>query len=197
MNTVENERVGDLARQFLTRFVSLSDVQADTLTLWALHTHCWTAAQATPYMSISSTGPGSGKTRLLEVLEMLVSNPWLTGRVTGPALARKIDAERPTLLLDEVDALFSGAASSQQVLRGVLNTGYKLNGKTSYASGGGYVDLQTFCPKAFAGIGKTLPRTVADRSVPIVLRKRTAFEHVERLRFREVQEKAQIGRAHV
>lgn len=183
----------DAARELILRYVALSDVQADALTLWAAHTHCFEAAESTPYIAITSTGPGSGKTRLLEVLERLVANPWLTGRVTGPALVRKVDAEHPTLLLDETDALFTGAVSSQQMLRGVINSGYRLGGKTSYASGGGYKDLDTYCPKAFAGIGG-LPRTIADRSIPIVMRKRTAFTPVARLHQRTFQHESQVPR---
>lgn len=183
----------DAARELILRYVALSDVQADALTLWAAHTHCFEAAESTPYIAITSTGPGSGKTRLLEVLELLVANPWLTGRVTGPALVRKVDAEHPTLLLDETDALFTGAVSSQQMLRGVINSGYRLGGKTSYASGGSYKDLDTYCPKAFAGIGG-LPRTIADRSIPIVMRKRTAFTPVARLHQRTVRHESQVPR---
>ena len=33
----------------------------------------------------------SGKTRLLEVLRLLVAKPWFTGRTTTAALTRKID----------------------------------------------------------------------------------------------------------
>jgi hypothetical protein len=183
----------DAARAFIAKYVALSDVQLDALTLWCAHSHAFEAAESTPYIAITSTGPGSGKTRLLEVLELLVANPWLTGRVTGPALVRKVDAEHPTLLLDETDALFTGAVSSQQMLRGVINSGYRLGGKTSYASGGGYKDLDTFCPKAFAGIGG-LPRTIADRSVPIVMRKRTAFTPIARLVRRTVRAEVQVPR---
>lgn len=183
----------DAARELILRYVSVSDVQADALTLWSAHTHCFEAAESTPYIAITSVGPGSGKTRLLEVLESLVANPWLTGRVTGPALVRKVDRDHPTMLLDETDALFTGAVSSQQMLRGVINSGYRLGGKVSYASGGDVSDKDTYCPKAFAGIGG-LPRTIADRSIPIVMRKRTAFTPVARLRQRDFKDEAQVPR---
>ncbi len=124
---------------------------------------------------------------------MLVANPWLTGRVTGPALVRKVDAEHPTLLLDETDALFTGGAASQQMLRGVLNSGYRLGGKVAYARGGGYMECDVYCPKAFAGIGG-LPSTIADRSIPILMRKRGMFEPVERLRIRDVKGEARVPR---
>ncbi len=185
--------VADNVRAFITRYVALGEQEADALTLWVIHSHAFAASETTPYIAITSAGPGTGKTRALETLELLVANPWLTGRVTGPALVRKVAAERPTLLLDETDALFSGHVRSQEVLRGVLNSGYKLGGKASYAQGGGYVDLDVYCPKAFAGIG-ALPGTIADRSVPIVMRKRTAFQPVERLRRRDVRAEARVPR---
>lgn len=185
--------VGDTLVSFITRYVSVTNEQADTLALWAIHTHAFEAAESTPYMRVTSVGPGSGKTKLLEVLEMLVANPWLTGRVTGPALVRKVGAEHPTLLLDETDALFTGGNASQQMLRGVLNSGYRLGGRVAYARGSSYEELDVYCPKAFAGIGD-LPRTIMDRSVPIVMRKRTAFEPVERLRQRETRREAKLPR---
>ena len=82
---------------FVRRFVVMSPAQADAIALWIVHTHAFDAAEQTPYLAISSAEKRSGKTRLLEVLELLVARPWLTGRVTAAVLARKVDAERPTL----------------------------------------------------------------------------------------------------
>lgn len=183
----------DAVQSFIRRYVAMSDAQADAVTLWCCHTHAFEAAETTPYLRISSVGCGAGKTRTLEVLELLVANPWLTGRITGPALVRKIDQDHPTLLLDETDALFTGGAASQQMLRGVLNSGYRLGGKVAYAQGGSVRELDVFCPKAFAGIGG-LPGTISDRSIPILLKKRTAFENVERLRSRTARQQARIPR---
>ena len=183
----------DDLRDYLRTYVALTDVQYDAVTLWTVHSHCIDAADCTPYLHFTSAGPRSGKTRALEVLELVVDNPWLTGRVTGPALVRKIDAERPTLLLDETDATFSGARSSYEILRGVLNSGYRLNGKTSYAVGGSYKDLATYCPKALAGIGG-LPSTIADRSIRIKMERRE-LEHVQRFRARDAVNEARFVRA--
>jgi hypothetical protein len=183
----------EAVRAFVRRYVALTDVQADAVALWCIHTHAFEAAETTPYLRISSVGPGSGKTRLLEVLELLVANPWLTGRVTGPAMVRKVGAEHPTLLLDETDALFTGGNASQQMLRGVLNSGYRQGGKVAYARGSSYEELDVYCPKAFAGIGG-LPSTIQDRSVPILLKKRGMFDPVERLRQRDVKQEARVPR---
>jgi hypothetical protein len=175
---------------FIRRFVSLSDSQARVLTLWVVHTHAFPAAAATPYMAINSPEKQSGKTRLLEVLNTLVASPWMTGRVTAAVLTRKIDRDHPTLLLDESDAAFGGEKEYAEALRGILNTGYVIEGSASCCVGQGaaigFKDFSTFCPKAIAGIG-SLPDTVADRSIPIRLKRAAPGEIVERFRRRDVE----------
>jgi hypothetical protein len=180
------------AMKLIRRFVSVTDAQARAGALWVAHTHAFDAADCTPYLAINSAEKQSGKTRLLEVLRLLVSRPWFTGRVTAAVLTRKIDAAHPTLLLDESDAAFAGEKEYAEALRGILNTGYRRLGVASCCVGKGaemgYKDFSTFCPKAIAGIGK-LPDTVADRSIPIRL-KRARRGEVERFREREAQREA-------
>ena len=183
---------------FIRRYVSMSPAQARVVTLWIVHTHVIAAADATPYLAITSAEKQSGKTRSFEVCDLLVAKPWLTGRVTAAVLIRKIDGEQPTLLLDESDAAFSGEKEYAEALRGVLNTGHRRGGKASCCVGQGsaigYKDFSTFCPKAIAGIG-SLPDTVADRSIPIRLKRAARGEHVERFRRRDVENHATELRA--
>ena len=88
----------------------------------------------TAYLSVTSPEKRSGKTRLLEVLRLLVANPWLTGGTTKAALVRKVDKDSPTLLLDESDAAFSGDREYSEALRGVLNNGFSVASRTRHAS---------------------------------------------------------------
>lgn len=182
----------DSVFQFIRSFVSITDSQARAVTLWTVHTHAMEAADCTPYLSVNSAEKGSGKTRLLEVLETLVHEPWLTGRATAAVLVRKIDAVKPTLLLDESDTAFGGEKDYAEALRGILNSGYRRSGTASSCIGKGenmsYKDFETFCTKAIAGIG-TLPDTVADRSIPIRL-KRVPRGEVRKFRKREVKYEA-------
>ena len=185
---------------FLNRFVRLSEPQAAIVTLWIVHTHAIRLATTTPYLAITSAEKQSGKTRLLEVLELLVNKPWLTGHATAASLIRKIDKDRPTLLLDESDAAFQGDKQYAEALRGVLNTGHRRGGQASCCIGQGanitVKDFQTFCPKAIAGIGK-LPDTVADRSIPIRLKRKGPGEPVQRFRRRLVKPQADTLRERV
>jgi hypothetical protein len=179
----------DAVVRFVRRFVSLTELQARAVALWVAHTHAFAAADCTPYLDINSAEKQSGKTRLLEVLRLLVFCAWFTGRVTAAVLTRRIHAERPTLLLDESDAAFAGEIDYAEALRGILNTGYRCGGASSccVCKGAdiGYKDFSTFCPKAIAGIGK-LPDTVTDRSIPIRL-KRAGRGEVARFRERAAQ----------
>lgn len=176
-------------RSFLQRYVVLSEAQASVIALWIIHTHLINAFEVTPYLNINSAEKQSGKTRLLEVLKITVANPWLTGRASAAVLVRKVDAARPTLLLDESDAAFNGEKEYAEALRGILNTGYMSDGKASLCVGQGaqitFKDFSTFCPKAIAGIGH-LPDTVEDRSIPIRLRRAAPGEVNARFRRREV-----------
>ena len=193
LQPVEAGTILDKVFAFIRRFVSLPESPARVAALWVVHTHVFSAADATPYLAITSAEKESGKTRLLEVFETLVANPSLTGRVTAAVLTRKIDAQQPTLLLGESDAAFGGEKEYAEALRGVLNSGHRRSGKASCCLGQGanmsYRDFSTFCPKAIAGIGK-LPDTVADRAIPIRLKRAAPGEGVQRFRRSNIESEA-------
>ena len=60
---------------YVRRYVVLKDSQAETVALWIMHTHAIDAADVTPYLAILSAEKRSGKSRLLEVLSLLVARP--------------------------------------------------------------------------------------------------------------------------
>lgn len=182
--------------KLVRHYVVLDDHQADAVALWTVHTHLLEAAEVTPYLSISSAEMRSGKTTLLELLELLVRDAWLTGSVTAATLARKVDQQPPpTLLLDESDTAFKGDGEYAETLRGILNSGYRRGGKYSRCvglSGGNLTvqDFSTFGAKAIAGISK-LPDTVSDRAIPIRMKRKAPGESVARFRRRKVVENAE------
>jgi hypothetical protein len=197
-NALENDSIDGATllhemTAFVRRYVFLSKAQAEVVPLWIAHTYAFDAADATPYLAVNSAEKESGKTRFLEVCDTLVGNPWMTGKVSAAVLYRKIDKERPTLLLDESDAAFGGQKEYAEALRGILNTGHRRGGKASCCVGQGanitYQDFSTFCPKAIAGIGR-LPDTVAGRSIQIRLKRAAPGERMERFRQRDVENEA-------
>jgi hypothetical protein len=68
---------------FLRRYVAATDAEIILISAWVVHTHMMKAAKSTPYLAITSAEKQSGKSRLLEVLELVVHKPWMTGRVTA------------------------------------------------------------------------------------------------------------------
>jgi hypothetical protein len=173
---------------YLKKYVVLTELQTILLSLWVVHTHAIDAADATPYIHVTSPEPECGKTRLLEILVAIVARPWMTAYTTKATLVRKVDRQQPTLLLDELDAALKTDQEYVEGVRGVLNSGYLRSGVYSMCVGQGANltdrDFRTFGPKILAGIG-TLPRSVASRSIPIALKRRAKNEPVARWRERE------------
>jgi Protein of unknown function (DUF3631) len=189
------ELLADLAG-FLHRFVVMTDAQATAVALWVIHSYAIAAADTTPYIAITSAEKRSGKTRTLEVLELLAREPLTVANISDAALFRAVGAMTPTLLFDEIDAIFSAKARDREDLRGMLNAGYR-RGACVYRMGGAKMteleSFPVFCAKAFAGIG-ALPDTIADRAIPIRLERRTSSETVERFRRREIAPQATLLR---
>ena len=192
------DRLLDELAAFVRRFVVISNAHSAVVALWIVHTHGLEAAEATPYLAITSA-ERSGKTRLLEVLTLLVARPLATSNISDAALFRSIANDRPTLLFDEIDAIFGAKARDREDLRGMINAGHRRGAEVRRVGGANRDKLEVFpvfCPKALAGIG-TLPETVADRSLPIRLERRAPGEAVERFRRRDVEPEAAALRERV
>lgn len=86
----------DLAR-FFERFVVFQhEEQLDAVTLWAAHSHVVDATSTTLRLSVRSPEKESGKTRVLEVLELLVPEPLFVHNTTEAALFRLVaEGTRP------------------------------------------------------------------------------------------------------
>jgi hypothetical protein len=143
-------------------------------------------------LSIQSAEKRSGKTRLMDLCGLLVRNTVSTASITSASLFRLVGAGPVTLLVDEIDAVFSARGTGAEDLRGLLNAGYLRGGSVTRAArrGGGVEHFSVYCPVALAGIGQ-LPDTVADRSIPIRMKRRADGEPVEKFRRREIEPEAQ------
>lgn len=159
-------------RGFVRRFVVVGAVELDAIALWAAHSYVFDLAYATPYLHAHSPEPGSGKTTLLDVLAVLVKNPIDADNLSEATLFRLIETKTPTLLYDEVDAVFGKKNSdSTEGIRQVLNSGYK-KGKKAWRCVPPSHEVKpfnVFCPKALSGL-RELPGTLAHRSIPIAMK---------------------------
>jgi hypothetical protein len=175
---------------FLGRFVAYPSPHARIAhTLWAAHTHMMGAWDSTPRIAFLSPEPGSGKTRALEVSELLVPRPVEAVNTTPAYLFRKVSDPDgpPTILYDEIDTLFGPKAKDNEEIRGMLNAGHRrgamagrcvVRGKTIETE-----ELPAYCALALAGLGD-LPDTLMSRAVVVRMKRRAPGETVEPFRRR-------------
>jgi len=183
----------------IRQYVILTQRQAKATALWAIFTHAFDAFDFSPRLVIGSAEKRSGKTRLVEVLDRIVSKPLFVSGITGAALLRVIDQHVPCMLLDEIDTMMKGDPELRETLRGLINSGFDRAGarfiKNVPIPGGGYEPqvFSTWCPMLLAGIGK-LPDTVADRSIRIEMERKRTDQKVKPLRAGDGGELRDIGR---
>ena len=176
--------------KFLGRFVAYPSVAAHVAhTLWVAHTHMMDAWDSTPRLAFLSKEPASGKTRGLEVSELLVPRAVEAVNVTPAYLFRKVaDPEgRPTILYDEIDTVFGPKAKDNEEIRGLLNAGHRKGAVAGRCVVKGNrvetEEIPAYCAVAMAGLGN-LPDTLLSRAVVFRMRRRAPDEKVEPFRRR-------------
>ena len=173
------------------RYLVLPEGCAETLALWAVHTHAFECFGHSPRLAITSPEKGCGKTTTLDVIGELVARPLPTSNATTAAIFRTIEKATPTLLIDEADTFLK----DNEELRGILNAGHRRGGQIIRTVGEDYEPRQfsTWTPAAIAMIGR-LPDTLEDRSFSIALRRRRPAEKVQQFRSDRAQDLKQLAR---
>ena len=149
------------------------------LPLWALHTYVFRAFLVSPKLHIKSPEKQCGKTLLLDVLEKLTPRSIRTENLSTAVLFRLIDAQTPTLLVDEADTFLN----QNDELIGIINSGHREGGCVLRCEGdqNEIKKFKTFGPLALAGIG-TLPGTIEDRSISIPMSRKRVSDQVSNFR---------------
>lgn len=186
----KGSQILDEIQDFLGRFVAYPSAAAKAAhVLWIAHSHMMDAWDSTPRLAFLSPEPGSGKSRALEITELLVPRPILTVNATPAFVFRRVSAESglPTILADEIDTVFGPKARENEEMRGFYNAGHRRGAVAGRCiSHKGKVEteeLPAYCAVAFAGLGK-LPDTILTRSIIIKMRRRAPGEYVEPYRRR-------------
>jgi hypothetical protein len=183
----------DALCDFIRSYMVIAAPQTHAQALWVAHTHVLDAFETTPFLAVTSPEKRCGKTRLLDVLELLVARPWRAIMPSEAVLFRKINAVAPTLMLDETDAIFNAKRSGDtEPLRALLNAGNRRGATVPRCVGPTQqlVDFHVFGAKVLTGIG-SLPDTIADRSIPIRLARKRPDERAQRFRRREALERSE------
>ncbi len=172
---------------FIERFLRLPEHAALPISLWAIATHCFQKFDTFVYLLLTSPAPRCGKTRGLEVLELIVREPLRTSNISEAALFRVVEDKQPTLMIDEAESL-GGKSERAEALRGLLNAGHR-RGAVALRCAPDRVTVlpfATFCPKMVAGLGE-FPATLRDRSLHIEMQRRSPSEKVARFNFSRVK----------
>jgi hypothetical protein len=166
-------------KAFFDKYVALSNDQSFLLAHYVLHTWLIKAANVTPYLWIKSKEPQCGKTKLIEILNCLSRNARRADDMTAPVMFKIIARECSTLLIDEIDTVWSGSRNEPK--RQVLNTGYRRGGSAWREQARELVEFSTFSCKVIAGIDNGfLPATVRDRCIPVEMERRKDGQQIER-----------------
>jgi hypothetical protein len=162
------------------QYVFMPKWAADTVALWVVHTYLLDVFWISPRLAICSPEKQCGKTTLLDVLASLVFRPLPTANVTASVVFRVAEMNRPTFLIDEADTFLA----DKHELRGILNSGHRRGGSVIRSVGDDFEPraFSTYSACAIALIGK-LPATLADRSLPVELRRRRPDELIQTFRF--------------
>lgn len=171
----------DDVEAFLARFVAFpSEAARIAVTLWVPHCHSLEAFESTPRLALLSPEKGSGKTRTLEVLDLLVPTPMHTVNMSAAALFRQVADKQPTLLMDECDTYLGWrVAQKHEELRGLVNAGHR-RGAVAYRVRKESLkvdEFPAFAAAALAGIGD-LPDTIIDRSIVVRMKRRALSEKI-------------------
>lgn len=189
----EQQHVAGQVLSFLRDYVVFSTWhEAVATTLWVLHTYIMNKIETTPRLSVCAPEKQAGKTRLLECLEVLCRNTVLSYNTSSSALVRMVEMLQPTILLDEIDALFNKQGEHEDV-RALINAGYRQGSSYVRCVSEGNKQIPTefpaYCAVAMAGIGAP-PETIYDRSIIVNLRRKTPDEPVKRFRRKLVADRA-------
>ena len=165
------------------RFIVCQAETAQAVALWVAMTWLMDVVQIAPLAVITAPEKRCGKSQLLHIIGKLSHRPLTASNISPAALFRAVDAWRPTLLIDEVDAFLR----ESEELRGLLNAGHTRDSAYVVRVVGDDftpTKFNVWGAKALSGIGHVAD-TLMDRAVTLELRRKMPHEHVERLRYAE------------
>lgn len=143
--------------------------------VWTIGTYFFKLWHAFPYLALSGE-KGAGKTTLLTWLWAVAFNAEFVVNTSEAALYRSIQANSPTLLIDEQEGLNSSKAAKENKadLMGILKSGYKEDGRVARQrlddpSRTEY--FHVYSPKAIASIGE-IENVLANRCIKTFMMKK-------------------------
>ena len=144
-------------------YLDVKDHERIAIALWVLLSHIYDRFDIAPRLALTSPVRGCGKTVTLDLLSALVRGPRKADSITAAAIYHVVNADHPTMLLDEADNLDT---ATNKIMRAVLNAGHRKGGKRVIVIKGEPREFDLFSPMAFGLIG-ILQLPLMHRSVVI------------------------------
>jgi hypothetical protein len=167
--------------EFLQKMMVMSESQRLAFMLWCVFTHALDAFDHSPRLLVKSALKRSGKTRLLSIARGVTAKGLLAVSVSLSSLFRIVHECGPCLIMDEAD-VFLGR-DDPFGLRSIINGGFdRSDAKVLRTEGERTRKVRSYdswCCVAMGMIGNA-PGTVEDRSVALVLSRKSTGEKVAR-----------------
>jgi putative DNA primase/helicase len=175
-NPVDGAALLDDLADYFSNHVVLPAGGKDVLALWSVHCHCFHIFEITPRLQLKSTVKQSGKSTVIDLLKPVTPKTIEVETASVAFLFRAIEMAHPTMLLDETDRY----VASNPELIAIINGGAKRGGTAARCVGEDNEPrlFDVFAPMALAGIS-SLPDTIEDRAVTIVMQRRKRDEKIE------------------
>lgn len=187
-------RALDETVDYLRRFVAFpGDLYVYMVALWILHTYVVDEFDHTGRLAALSPEPASGKSRLVEIVAELAFSVVKTINATPAAIFRyieKVDGSL-TLIIDEIDTIYSSANDDKSDLTGIINSGYRRGEYVLRTVGDDHEPraFPVFAPVALAGLSRAkLPDALLSRCFVIPMKRRAPGQSVEPFRQRLEQD---------
>lgn len=177
--SVDGEYLLDEVFSVLKQYVVADNPTIFAATLWIIFTWLIDDVAFAPIANITAPEKRCGKSVLLKCLGKLAYKPMITSNIAPAALFRSIELWSPTLLIDEVDTFLK----DNEAARGILNAGFDKDAAYVVRCVGddhSPTKFNVWGAKALCGIG-SIADTLADRSIPLRLRRKKSNEVTERL----------------
>jgi len=153
----------------LKRYIKLREDYYDVVAVWVIGTYCMENFSTYPYLFMNAQ-KGSGKTRMLKLLEVLVNKGILLASMREAVLFRLAD-KGFALLIDELEGL---ERKENAPLKELLNACYKRGTKVFRMKKVGdswdFDSFEPFTPIAIANIGG-VDDVLGDRAITLILNK--------------------------
>jgi hypothetical protein len=123
VETVDTAELLSTLRDTVAQHIILPEHGAAAMALWILHAWAIDAAHVSPFLMFLSPEMRCGKSTALALIYRTAPRTAFASNISPAAVFRYVEANQPTLIIDEADTFVRG----NEELRGILNSGHTRN----------------------------------------------------------------------